>query len=90
MGFDGPNGVYRIHVKPAPPHGIEVVTPEFREVWHIELAQIRDGELRLSGMAFATPGILEDAAWFVLTLGAEPVMEYWGDRVLIRRDGHTG
>ena len=90
VGFDGPTGVYRVHVKPAPPHGIEVVPTRFRERWHIERAEARDGVLRLSGTAFPAPGILDNTAWFALTLGDTPVMEYWGDRVLLRRDGHTG
>jgi len=87
VGFEGPGGTYRLHIDPGPPHGLEVATPKFRETWSIERAETRSSLLRLSGMAWPAEGVIDATAWFVLTLGEDPSIEYWGDRMLLRRDG---
>ena len=86
VGFEGPGGTYRLHIDPAPPHRLEVATPSLRETWSIERAEARSSLLRISGSAWPTEGVIDATASFVLTLGDETSIEYWGDRVLLRRD----
>jgi hypothetical protein len=50
--------------------------------WGIETAENSDaGTVILSGMTRDGSDL-----WFVLTVGPEPKIEYWGDRVLVRVD----
>lgn len=86
LAFEGPEGPYRLHLRPGPPHGLEVETGDLRESWNIERAEINGGVVTLSGMARPARGVIDDHAWFDLTLGDGPAIEYWGDRVLMRRD----
>jgi hypothetical protein len=56
------------------------------ERWEIFLKETNGADFRLSGMTRSLPGSSEGGLWFDLVLNARPVVSYWGDGALIRKD----
>jgi hypothetical protein len=88
MGL-GPN-TYDVTVDPLSPHEMTVIWAAEERVWRIELIEKNGAHYRISGMAGPAEPILNDHAWFELSVDAAPKIVYWGDRVVIRTDRAVG
>jgi hypothetical protein len=84
--FSFPGGSYAIIWDPSWQHTLTVDYDGSREKWSVNIREIADDEVRLSGMADWVPEILGEACWFELVIGNQPSITYWGDRVIYRQD----
>jgi hypothetical protein len=84
--FSFPGGSYAITWDPSLQHALTVDHDGSREEWSVELREVSDYEIRLSGMADWVPEILGEPCWFELLIGDQPSITYWGNQVIYRQD----
>ena len=55
--------------------------------WPVDLCEIDEQSSFVAGMTRGSEALWGDVYWFVIRYDApQPVIEYWGDRELVRRD----
>ena len=84
--FSFPDGSYTISVAQTEQDHVSVKYRDTTETWLIQRKMQLGIQFKLSGLADWTPGILQTACWFELAICPNPMIEYWGDRVIFRTD----
>jgi hypothetical protein len=84
--FSFPNGTYKLTISESEQHDAIVEFLDKKDYWSILCKEQSDSTFKVSGNTGGPSEILEDFYWYELIICSKPMINYWGDRVILRTD----